>query len=222
MDKFRNAALATILISGIVACVVFTTPSYHAPTIVHAPVTVVQPDKTPDERFKYAVGIVLRHEGGLSNDKADPGGITKYGLSLRFLKQEKLDIDGDGEVDKDDIIHLDLAEADELYAKYWWDKYHYNNIKDLTLATKVFDASVNMGPSEAHKILKRAMNHIMDLPIVESGDIDARTISLANHLNAKDLLENFRTEEKDVYMEIIERKPSLKVFESGWLRRAEE
>lgn len=36
---------------------------------------------TPDERFRHAVEIVLKHEGGYVNDPRDPGGETKYGIS---------------------------------------------------------------------------------------------------------------------------------------------
>lgn len=40
---------------------------------------------TPEERFRYAVEVVLRHEGGYVNDPHDPGGETKYGISKRCL-----------------------------------------------------------------------------------------------------------------------------------------
>lgn len=222
MSSFRKACIGVFLFCGLVAVVVETAPKSAMPSVVHVPPSIKKAPESPEERFKYAVGVVLKHEGGLSNDKDDRGGITKYGISLRFLKSENLDIDDDGDVDKDDIIHLDLAEADEIYAKFWWNRFHYNNINDLILATKIFDTSVNMGASQCHKILKRAMNHLVDIPIVETGDLNASTIALVNRLNPKDLLENFRTEEKDVYLQIVERNPRMKVFESGWLKRANE
>jgi len=37
-----------------------------------------------EERFQYCVGIILQHEGRLSEDKRDPGQITNWGISLRF------------------------------------------------------------------------------------------------------------------------------------------
>lgn len=222
MNSFRKACIGVFLFCGLVAVIVETAPKSAMPSVVHISPLVKKAPESPEERFKYAVGVVLKHEGGLSNDKDDRGGITKYGISLRFLKSENLDIDDDGDVDKDDIIHLDLAEADEIYAKFWWNRFHYNNINDLMLATKIFDTSVNMGASQCHKILKRAMNHLVDIPIVETGDLNASTIALVNRLNSNDLLENFRTEEKDVYMQIVERNPRMKTFLNGWIHRAEE
>ena len=48
--------------------------------------------------FDSCVQYVLRHEGGLSQDKADPGGITNFGISLRFLR----------EVDADTLKRIDF------------------------------------------------------------------------------------------------------------------
>src|SRR5690606_28008981 len=36
-----------------------------------------------DERFRRAVEVVLKHEGGYVNNPSDPGGETKYGISKR-------------------------------------------------------------------------------------------------------------------------------------------
>ena len=36
---------------------------------------------TPQGRFDYAVNVVLCHEGGYSNDEADPGGETNFGIT---------------------------------------------------------------------------------------------------------------------------------------------
>ncbi len=219
MKSFTKGLIFCMFFAGIVLAIIVTTPDSNTMTV---PVTIIHLEKTPEERFQYAVGIILKHEGGLSNDKNDPGQITNYGISLRFLKNEHIDEDGDGVIDKDDIIHLDLSEADAIYLKYFWGRFHYGNIKDLNLATKIFDIAVNMGGNEAHKILKRAMNHLIDLPIAETGTINAGIIALVNTLNVKELIENIRTEEKDVYMQIVERNPHLHFFLKGWLARAEE
>jgi len=40
-------------------------------------------DKHPySPNFQVALRVVLKHEGRLSNDRNDPGGITNYGISL--------------------------------------------------------------------------------------------------------------------------------------------
>lgn len=229
MKDYLKPVLITSIIAFLVLIVVVTTPTFSPKYLSEsasasipsvAPVTVIIPEKSPEERFQYAVKVVLKHEGGLSNNKADPGGITKYGLSLRFLKNENIDDDGDGDVDLDDVIHLDLSDADEIYAKFWWQKYNYNEINDLKLATKIFDSSVNMGASQCHKLLKRAINRMVTIGVPENGVLDTHTIALINKMNAEHLLENLRLEERDFYLELVERHPPLKVFEKGWLNRA--
>lgn len=54
------------------------------------------------DKFKHAVQVVLKHEGGFVNDKNDRGGATKAGISLRFLQKENIDINNDGKIDEQD------------------------------------------------------------------------------------------------------------------------
>jgi hypothetical protein len=56
--------------------------------------------------FERAMSFTGKWEGGFVNDPKDPGGATKYGISLRFLRDlapELGDVDGDGDVDADDV-----------------------------------------------------------------------------------------------------------------------
>jgi len=65
-------------------------------------------------RFEDALPTVLRHEGLYSEDPADPGGATNYGISLRFLRQLG-DTDGDGfaEGDLDPLLELLMTQEIE-------------------------------------------------------------------------------------------------------------
>ena len=47
--------------------------------------------------FDTAIKKVLKHEGGYVDHKNDPGGATKYGISLRFIRQSNTDLDLDGD-----------------------------------------------------------------------------------------------------------------------------
>ena len=173
-----------------------------------------------DSNFRYAMKVVLQHEGGLTNDKADPGGITNYGISLRYIKDEHIDINHDGKVDPNDIIHLTQTEADQLYMQNWWKKYHYYLFKDKTIATKVMDASVNMGACRAHKLLKQALNEILPDKLAITCDLDDHIILLSNTILPLILHDTMKAQEKIFYRDIVKRNPHLHGFLAGWITRA--
>ena len=165
----------------------------------------------PENRFQYAVGIVLNHEGGFSDDKNDPGGMTNYGISQRFVDDEKLKLN---------IQHLTLDEAKDIYRKYWWDRYHYDAVNDLKLATKIFDLSVNLGPDKAHALVQKSLNHIQNEHIAIDGVFGPQTIAAVNQSDPIKLMTEFRLETRDYYINLVSHNPSLAKFEYGWLVRA--
>ena len=176
---------------------------------------------TEQERFNYALGILMEHEGGFSNHKSDPGGITKYGISLRYLKDQGIDIDLDGDVDSDDIRKMTFKDAASIYKEYWWDKYKYTLIHELQVATKIFDLAVNMGAPAAHKIAQKAINDLITKPITVDGVIGDKTRSYLNSLPADDVMDNIRSLAAKKYESIAAHNPKLLCFLRGWLLRAD-
>lgn len=182
---------------------------------------------TPDERFDRAVNVLLKHEGGFSDHKSDPGGATNYGISLRYLKSAGIDINLDGKIDLSDIMALDKSKAKAVYKRYWWDKYGYNGIEDLPIAIKVFDLAVNMGASQAHKLAQRAVNtlssHIEEVLVVD-GKLGRKSFSAINDLCkmgfSDRLLDAIKKQACSFYTALADSKPELQVFLKGWLRRA--
>jgi lysozyme family protein len=184
---------------------------------------------TPEQRFQYAVDVLLKHEGGFSNDKADPGGATMYGVSLRYLKIAGIDINLDGKIDISDIMALDKAHAIEIYRKNWWDKYGYEKIDDLLVATKVFDLAVNMGAPQAHKLVQRASNTLssfIEEVLVVDGVLGKKSIDALNELwrigKNDELLLAIKKQASQFYSNLVESKPELAGFLKGWLRRAND
>ena len=184
--------------------------------------TVVKISSEDDANFKAAMVVILRHEGGLSNDKDDAGGITKFGISLRYLRAEHLCENGDCKGDPNEVIHLTQTEADQIYFHDWWTRYHYNKIINANVAIKLMDTSINTGASQAHKLMKRALNTI-NKPLIEvNGILDNETINRINQIEPDGLIEAFIVQEEDFYLDIIKRNPSLSFFKMGWMARAED
>ena len=175
---------------------------------------------TPEGRFEYCVNIILEHEGGLSIDKRDPGGVTQWGVSLRFLRTIGLDINKDGKVDEHDIIAINKPGAKEIYREFWWDKYHYNAFNELQVAAKVFDLAVNMGANASHKLLQIAINKLTGESLIVDGILGPKTLYAANLQDGEELRQQLRECAKYKYKNILAYNPAMEWARNGWLRRA--
>jgi lysozyme family protein len=106
--------------------------------------------------FDHVLSIVLAHEGGLVDDPHDPGGITNFGISIKFAGSVNLDIDGDGKTTGEDIRALTLADASELYLDHFWRPLRCAEMPP-GVALMVFDGGVNQGRTAMAKRLQRAV-----------------------------------------------------------------
>jgi lysozyme family protein len=98
--------------------------------------------------FEQAFTIVLGHEGGYSDDPADPGGRTKYGISARAYPRL-------------DIGSLTLEDAQRIYERDYWLAAGCD-LADPGLALVLFDAAVNCGVSQAVRWLQAALGVSVD------------------------------------------------------------
>lgn len=173
------------------------------------------------KNFDWALQCILHHEGGFVDHKNDPGGATDKGISLRFLRSIGEDINGDGDIDVDDIRALDDKDVERLYETHFWKPAKCDKIKSSMIATKVFDMAVNMGPGQAWKIVQAACGTLGAVLTVD-GKAGPKTIDAVNSLTDRDymLVTNIRREQDKFYETLIKNKPSLSDFRLGWRRRA--
>ncbi len=164
---------------------------------------------TDEERFRRAVEVVLAHEGGLSEDPKDPGGLTHWGISLRSYPH--LGTDG--------IRNLTRDQAIEIYRRDWWDRLRLGEIADPDLAAKVLDLAVNVGAGTGIMLLQRALT-AAGQPVEVDGVMGPQTLAAANSADPRAVLAALRSEAAGHYRLLIARNASLKRFEQGWLKRA--
>jgi lysozyme family protein len=166
--------------------------------------------------FELAIPVVLRREGGLVDNPADPGGITNFGVSLRWLKAQGLagDIDHDGDVDASDIRKMTVEHATAFYRHFWWDAYHYDQVVAQMVATKIFDAAVNMGPPRAHRFAQDIAG------VDEDGKLGPKSYAAINAVPSLDFITKYQNEMAAFYRRLVFLDPRRQQFLKGWLNRA--
>lgn len=195
----------------------------------------VMPARSCGADFNKAIFLVLKHEGKLSDDTDDKGGITKYGISLRFLKGlikeypnflTEFDLSKNQIIDSYDIRHMTISEATDLYRTQWWNKYGYCRVENQLIATKIFDFSVNMGTKKAVKLVQKTINKMnLGIYLKVDGIFGQNTINILNGLNEigrKRFLQEYVKGAIYFYEYLSKTHPVYKKFLRGWIRRAKE
>lgn len=175
--------------------------------------------------FDQAIEGLLSREGGLVDDPDDSGGVTKYGISLAFLRRTEIDLTGDGIVNEDDIRALTLPQAKKIYRDHFW---NWSRCGDLPgyLALMVFDFGVNAGRERAARLLQSAIrklqteaNYIfLDDYLKVDGRIGPKTIHAVtwfNHAGPVKLAAAFLAK-------VLAHYPSCKTWKThgrGWMNR---
>lgn len=181
---------------------------------------------------KQAFDFVFKWEGGLSDHPADRGGVTKFGVSLAFFKDCGFDVDGDGDIDADDIRKLTLDQAKTVFDNEFWKKSRCDEFGPYS-AFALFHSGVNCGAKQARRFLQRGINRVNmyvlgdpDPALVSDGTFGSLTMSAYAKM-AKGNLDRtvalcMTNELKQFYQSIVRRRPNQKVFINGWMNRAND
>ncbi|MGI8839741.1 MAG: glycosyl hydrolase 108 family protein [Caulobacteraceae bacterium] len=175
----------------------------------------------------------METEGGFSDSPADHGGATKYGISLRYLAQQRklspgpidrFDINHDGVIDAPDIADLTLAQAHAIYHDYFWPP--ASQLPE-PLDAAVFDQIVNDGLSAGAKLLQVSLNTLRRADNLRvDGDLGPRTraalTATVAAVGVRRVLGEFQVQAIARYRAIAAYDPSQRGNLNGWLNRAAE
>lgn len=174
--------------------------------------------------FEEAFEVLIHFEGSaFENDPDDPGGATRYGITISFL-QEFLDGRREGEIATvADIKIMGRARAHMIYREMRWDYFKYYEIIPNRIATALLLASVNLDPLYAHKCAQRALRCVSER-VVEDGLIGPITIAAINRAPEDRLFDSLRSEVAGIYRMIDRHNrkhhPERRKYFQGLLNRA--
>ncbi len=156
---------------------------------------------------------ILAFEGGYVNDPLDAGGATNKGVTLETWRQVGHDENRDGKIDELDIKLLTVEDATMVLKKFYWDKWHGDDIKTQGIAEILVDwiwASGVWGIKIPQKILG----------LQSDGIVGVGTLAAVNNFKDQhDLFLKIQNARIDFINGIILRNPSQVKYEKGWKKR---
>ncbi|MEJ2021660.1 MAG: holin-associated N-acetylmuramidase [Maritimibacter sp.] len=172
---------------------------------------------------------IIDREGGYVFDPDDPGGPTKYGVTLGTMQHLGLDLDGDGAVTAEDVRQLSRDQAREIFVRDYYDMPKIGRLPK-PLQPSVFDMYVNAGP-QAVRILQWLLCQ-MHHGVTVDGIIGPKTIgaSFSAYDDAPDhIVDAYGIARRNYYYRLAANRPKLRKFatthdnsKGGWIKRAEE
>jgi lysozyme family protein len=172
---------------------------------------------------------IVAREGGFVNDPDDPGGATKFGVTIHTMRRLGLDLTGDGQVNVADVQSLSRAQAEDIFIDHYYRRPGISKLPEV-LRPSVFDMYVNAG-GNAVKILQRLLRQ-MGQGVDIDGTIGPQTVAAAKaaYRAAPDhIADAYGIARRNYYFRLADRRAASRKYartraggKGGWIRRAEE
>lgn len=172
---------------------------------------------------------IVAREGGFVDDPDDPGGATKFGVTIHTMRRLGMDLTGDGDVSVADVRVLSRAQAVDVFIREYFERPRIAELPEV-LHDTVFDMQVNAG-ANAVKILQRLLKD-MGFAVSVDGVIGPQTIAAARAAAGTDpeaLRDAYGIARRNYYFRLADRRPASRKYartrggrKGGWIRRAEE
>jgi len=183
------------------------------------------------DKYDLAYRFVAKWEGGLSDDPADRGGITHWGVSIEFLRDcaridssRCLHLGIEEPITRETIKALTQEQARALFRWRFWDVPGFERY-DAPLAVTLFDCSVNHGVKRAILLAQKAFNYVcpdQGYWLIVDGIQGPKTRAALPTVNPVVLSLAIISARRDFYRAIVKSNASQKVFLKGWLNRADD
>ena len=181
------------------------------------------------KQLRQIAEAIVGREGGYVNDPDDPGGATKFGVTLATLVRLGRDNNGDGRVNDSDVRVLTKDQAVEIFLQHYFVEPRISDLPE-PLHASVFDMYVNAG-ANAVKILQRLLCD-MGMQVSVDGVIGPQTAAAATKalsVAPDHLADAYGIARRNYYFALADRRPASRKFarsrsggKGGWIKRAEE
>lgn len=177
--------------------------------------------------MQYHSGFLLiypfthKWEKGTVNNPNDPGGLTKDGVSFRFLQNlpiEYADIDGDKVITHQDLLSMPDERISDIMYQYFFLKAGLCRLNCKRTQSVIFDFGVNSGMSRSVKFLQE------NIGLKPDGVLGPVTASSLNATACKDDSDYFQAmsllEDRERFLHsIVDEHPNMECFLAGWMNR---
>ncbi|MGE4056632.1 MAG: glycosyl hydrolase 108 family protein [Vicinamibacterales bacterium] len=161
--------------------------------------------------------IIDRFEGhAFTNDPTDPGGATKFGVTLRALTAYRRKKSGDLTlvVTADDVRAMTRGEAVDVLMTAYAVEPGLVFILDERLRFVAIDYAVHAGPAQAIAALQRGVGVKVDGAF---GPISQDAVN--RHPNAVQLGAHVLAARAEAMQRLIAARPAMQKYQSGWFAR---
>lgn len=156
-----------------------------------------------DRNFAKSLALVLKSEGGWSDNPADPGGATMKGVTLaNFRRYVKAD------ASKADLKQITDEQVATVYRRFYWDAVTGAELP-AGIDYAVFDFAVNSGPCRAAKYLQ------MVVGVAQDGQIGPATLQALKARPDTAIINSLC----DLRLAFLKRLPTWGTFGKGWSDR---
>jgi len=154
--------------------------------------------------YEEALRRLLAHEGGYTNDAADPGGPTNFGITIAdyraYMKPD---------ASAADVKAMRVDEAKRIYRSRYWDAQRCDDLP-TGVDYAVLDYGVNSGIGRSGRVLRRALTLADDSSIVNDA-----VIATAREADPRALIVAI-CDERLTFLQSLK---TWAVFGKGWGRR---
>ena len=158
-----------------------------------------------------ALLFTLPHEGGLIDNKNDPGKRTNNGVTTAVYDEYRKSKG----LPPLDVALISQNETHEIYETRYWIPSHAGDMP-LSVGVVHFDTAVNLGVGQAAKLLQRVLN------VNDDGLIGPITLDMIDKWDEDIICNQYISRREQFYRDLAVNKPQLAMFLKGWLKRCED